>query len=186
MPAANVEPFVSAFPPPDERLLENAESLKPKLLETRIPVSKVIVVERDESAILGWSKKAAPVDRLEELPLLSSGDQCILDVGEHVTGYLEFGLAGLPHEIKPADAPARIKLTFGEVLNDVAESFEPYKYVVPSFSAGLGAITDPFVVPQRLPVEIMAPRRDGRSPKAALQAAKDADCKPLRFPVHQD
>ncbi|TKA50661.1 hypothetical protein B0A53_06178 [Rhodotorula sp. CCFEE 5036] len=105
MPAANVEPF---------------------LLETRIPVSKVIVVERDELAVLGWSKKAAPVDRLEELPLLSSGDQCILDVGEHVTGYLEFGLAGLPHEIKPADAPARIKLTFGEVLNDVAESFEPY------------------------------------------------------------
>ena len=144
MSAAN-EPFVSAFPPPDERLLGIAESLKPKLLETRIPVSKVIVVERDESAILGWSKKRAPVDRLEELPLLSSGDQCILDVGEHVTGYLEFGLAGLPHEIEPADAPARIKLTFGEVLNDVAESFEPYKYDVPSFRTGIGASTDTFV-----------------------------------------
>ncbi|GAA5987223.1 hypothetical protein JCM10908_001865 [Rhodotorula pacifica] len=121
-----VSSFVSAFPPPDERLLAIAESLKPTLLETHIPVHQVIVVEHDESAILGWSKKPAPVERLEELPLLSSGDQCILDVGEHITGYLQFGLAGLPHEVEPADAPARIKLTFGEVLNDVAESFEPY------------------------------------------------------------
>lgn len=31
--------------------------------------------------------------------------------------------------VEAADAPARLRLVFGEVLNDVAEDFEPYKFV---------------------------------------------------------
>jgi alpha-L-rhamnosidase len=29
--------------------------------------------------------------------------------------------------VEPPDAPTRLKLVFGEVLNDVAESFDGYK-----------------------------------------------------------
>ncbi|GAA5839427.1 hypothetical protein JCM9279_005937 [Rhodotorula babjevae] len=118
--------FTSAFPEPDARLLAVAESLKPELTRTPLPLRQVITVERDESSLLGWKAVPAAVPVVEDLPLLDSGKSCILDLGEHIAGYLQFDVAGLPFEKEPADAPARIKLTFGEVLNDIAEPFEPY------------------------------------------------------------
>ena len=44
-------------------------------------------------------------------------------------GHLTFTLVGVGNDGQLPDSPARIKLTFGEVLNDVAESFEPYTSV---------------------------------------------------------
>lgn len=47
--------------------------------------------------------------------------------GGHRAGYFEFDIASNPWGAEPADAPCRMKLVFGEVLNDVAESFDDYK-----------------------------------------------------------
>lgn len=146
--------FTSAFPEPDARLIAIAESLKPELTRTPLPLRNVVEVSADESSLLGWKAVPAAVPVVEDLPLLDSGKSCILDLGEHIAGFLQFvrpflslsrappaallltitrtlqDVAGLPFEKEPADAPARIKLTFGEVLNDIAEPFEPYKCVL--------------------------------------------------------
>ena len=56
--------------------------------------------------------------------LLKPGDVLCLDFGRHVTGFLHFDLNAIGIII---DSPARLRLTFGEVPGDVAESFYPYK-----------------------------------------------------------
>lgn len=48
----------------------------------------------------------------------------------HRAGYFEFDIDAVLTGVEPADAPVRLKVVFGEVLNDVAESFDDYKYVL--------------------------------------------------------
>lgn len=119
--------YTSPFPEPDARLLGIAEQLKPELIRTELPVRNVVEVVADDASLLGWKAVPAAVPLVEDLPLQNTGKTFVLDVGEHIAGYLSFDVAGMPFEKEPADAPARIKLTFGEVLNDIAEPFEPYK-----------------------------------------------------------
>lgn len=45
----------------------------------------------------------------------------------HRAGYFEFDIDAILTGVEPADAPVRLKVVFGEVLNDVAESFDDYK-----------------------------------------------------------
>ena len=52
------------------------------------------------------------------------GDSFILDFGGHRTGFFAFKLETSGRE---PDAPARLRLTFGEIPPDVAEPFYPYK-----------------------------------------------------------
>ncbi|GAA5999661.1 uncharacterized protein JCM10292_003679 [Rhodotorula paludigena] len=118
--------YTSPFPEPDARLLSIAEQLKPELIRTELPVRNVVEVVADDASLLGWKAVPAAVPLVEDLPLQNTGKTFVLDVGEHIAGYLTFDVAGMPFEKEPADAPARIKLTFGEVLNDIAEPFEPY------------------------------------------------------------
>lgn len=47
--------------------------------------------------------------------------------GGHRAGTLEFDIEAVLVGVEPADAPCRLKIIFGEVLNDVAESFDDYK-----------------------------------------------------------
>ncbi|NRR31697.1 glycoside hydrolase [Oxalobacteraceae bacterium] len=53
----------------------------------------------------------------------TEGDHFILDFGGHLTGYLSFRIVPTG---SVADSPVRLRLTFGEVPTDVAESFHPY------------------------------------------------------------
>ena len=54
----------------------------------------------------------------------------LLTTGGHRAGTFEFDIESVLVGVEPADAPCRVKLVFGEALNDVAESFEDYKQVV--------------------------------------------------------
>lgn len=105
------------------RWLEKAERLKPRLRATPLrPVSLVRPVA-DPSRFLRWRmERAAPADALRER-LLRRGDAVVLDFGRHLTGHLAFSIDG---EGRGIDAPARLKLTFGEVAPEVAEPFDPY------------------------------------------------------------
>jgi alpha-L-rhamnosidase len=46
--------------------------------------------------------------------------------GGHRAGFFEFTAVAIANGIEPADAPARLRIVFGELLTDVAEPFEPY------------------------------------------------------------
>jgi hypothetical protein len=53
---------------------------------------------------------------------------CVIWPGGHRTAHLEFNIEAVKHGIEPADAPCRLKIVFGEILNDVTELFEEYRY----------------------------------------------------------
>lgn len=81
MPALDISS--SPFPEPDARLVRIAEDLKPTLKKTAMPALEVIEVTKDDTTILGWTKKTAE-KQLRELSPLTSGQQFIVDFGDHL------------------------------------------------------------------------------------------------------
>lgn len=105
------------------RWLETAERLKPRLLGTPVQPAAIVKPAADATRFLRWRmERVSPADALEERRM-RRGDSVTLDFGRHLTGYLSFSIRG---EGRGIDAPARLKLTFGEVPPEVAEPFDPY------------------------------------------------------------
>lgn len=101
-----------------------AEALTPTIHEwTERPLESV-VFQPDPSTYFQW--KAEHQYTIEELSNLAwgKGDEFTLDFGSHRVGYLSFhcGIQGTN-----ADAPVRLRLTFGEVPFDVVEDLQPCK-----------------------------------------------------------
>lgn len=110
-----------------DKFIEIAESLKPTLTETKEHPQRVIKVEKDENELMGW--KAVDTGKVEDVGPLKGGEDVIYDFGGHRAGFFDFDIKSNPWGAEPADAPCRMKIVFGEVLNDVAESFDDYKSV---------------------------------------------------------
>ena len=112
-----------AYAPPNTTFLAKAEACKPALSETLQSPLGLIKPVANAAQPLGWDiTPAGGVDLLEAL-VLNKGDSCIIDFGGHRTGHLSFDLLGVGHNV---DAPARMRLVFGEVISDVAEPLHPY------------------------------------------------------------
>ena len=143
--------FPPALAPERNRWVERAESLKPRLRETpRDPVALVRAVA-DKARFLRWRmEREAPPAALRERRM-GHGDSAILDFGDHMTGHVALAASG---EGRGVDAPARIKLTFGEVPAEVAEPFDP-------FHGGLSRawLQDEVINVDVLPATIRMPRR---------------------------
>jgi len=131
--------------------LQKAEQSKPRLIETtRQPVSLVDLV-KDEKAFQHWKVvPSKPVDSLynNSFKKLSS---IVVDFGEHLTGYFSFSLEDLG---RTADAPVRIKFTFGEVPAELATPYDPYP-------GGLSRawLQDEIITVSDIPSTITIPRR---------------------------
>jgi hypothetical protein len=116
------DPAIAAEPHPQWNA--KAEALKPVLHETRQEPLNLVRAERDASRVLRYRMDVdAPAGELAKRTF-KKGDSFILDFGGHRTGYFNFKLETSGRE---PDAPARLRLTFGEVPTDVAEPFYPYK-----------------------------------------------------------
>ncbi|KAN0092157.1 glycoside hydrolase family 78 protein [Hyaloscypha variabilis] len=106
----------------NETFALKAEALKPTLHEWIDYPLSVVEFQPDPEAF--FKCKAVQTHTIEELSTLSygKGDQVILDFGSHRVGYLSFhvGVEGVN-----VDAPARLRLTFGEIPYDVTESLHP-------------------------------------------------------------
>jgi len=108
----------------EQKWLAIAESLKPRLRRTPVLPAALVQVAADSGQFLHWRvERLSPAEALGER-LLRRGDSAIVDFGRHLTGHLSFSIAG---EGRGVDAPARLKLTFGEVPGEVAQPFDPYK-----------------------------------------------------------
>jgi hypothetical protein len=104
--------------------VELAESLKPRLDETpRMPVALVKPVA-DGTKFLRWHMEGVSAAGALRERLMGRGDSVVLDFGDHMTGHLSFSISGVGRGV---DAPARVKLIFGETPGEVAEPFDPYK-----------------------------------------------------------
>jgi hypothetical protein len=111
------------FEPYKKAWLEKAESYKPKLsYSEKKPIDLVKVVE-DLSGYQGL--KIIKVGDMADYynSTLKKNSSVIIDFGEHLVGYLQFALIPL----SAADAPVRLKFTFGEVPSEVFRPFDPYE-----------------------------------------------------------
>jgi hypothetical protein len=123
--AAASSALASASPeaPDEQRWLAVAESLKPELNRTPVSPAGIVKTAADSAAFLRWrAERVSPAEALGER-LLRRGDSAIIDFGRHLTGHFSFSIAG---EGRGVDAPARLKLTFGEVPGEVAQPLDPY------------------------------------------------------------
>jgi hypothetical protein len=83
--------------------------------------------------------------------ILRAGDSFIVDFGGHRTGYFSFFIEGVGRSV---DAPCRLRLIFGEVPGDVAETLHPYKGMLSASWLPEEIITVDF-----LPQKVRLPRR---------------------------
>ena len=131
--------------------LQKAEQSKPLLIETtRQPVSLVGLV-KDEKAFQHWKVvPSKPVDSLYNNSFKKLSN-VVVDFGEHLTGYFSFSLEDLG---RVADAPVRIKFTFGEVPAELATPYDPYP-------GGLSRawLQDEIITVSDIPATITIPRR---------------------------
>jgi alpha-L-rhamnosidase len=143
------DPAIAA--PPHDTWNAKAEALKPVLHETRQEPLNIVRAERDDSRALRYRMDVdAPATALARRTF-KKGDSFILDFGGHRTGFFNFKLETSGRE---PDAPARLRLTFGEVPPDVAESFYPYKGQLSS-----SWLPDEIINVDYLPQMVRMPRR---------------------------
>ena len=134
-----------------QELVDIAEHIKPELYKAEVYPKEVIEVVDDSGAFQGW--KIHTVGSIEKLQQKSFGknESFIIDFGDHQVGYLNLS-------IKPVgslpDAPLRIKLIFGEMPCEIAESFDDYKG-----SLSRSWLQDEIINVDILPSEIQLPRR---------------------------
>ncbi len=133
------------------RWVQVAESLKPRLRETaKAPMALVSAVS-DKTRFLRWRmERVAAPGALRDRPM-GRGDAAILDFGGHLTGHVSVSISG---EGRGVDAPARIKLIFGEVPAEVAEPFDPFQGAL-----GRAWLQDETINVDVLPATIRMPRR---------------------------
>jgi len=108
----------------NEMFAQKAEELKPILSEWIEHPLSVVEFEPDSDAFFGCKATATlSIEKLSNIAL-GKGDEVILDFGSHRVGYFSFYLAV---EGVNVDAPARLRLTFGEIPYDVTEDLHPCK-----------------------------------------------------------
>jgi alpha-L-rhamnosidase len=131
--------------------LEKAQQSKPLLIERVKHPQALVQLVNDTTAFQGWRPVATkPVDSLYQ-SYFKNLSRVVVDFGEHLTGYFSFSL-----KVRrgTADAPLRLKFTFGEVPAEVAVPFDPY-----SGSLSRAWLQDEVVTVTELPATITISRR---------------------------
>lgn len=131
--------------------LKIAEQTTPKLVETTKRPLSIVRLEKNEKKFQHWDTK--PQTEAKNLFKDSFKKQAgvVLDFGEHLTGFVTFSVEDFG---RAADAPIRLKFTFGEVPAEVAEPFDPFK-------GGLSRawLQDEIITISEVPQIITIPRR---------------------------
>ncbi|MGF6352828.1 alpha-L-rhamnosidase [Paenibacillus sp. 4624] len=104
--------------------MDQAQQWIPKLHEQTVYPEQIVRSMSDSQAFQGWRMETiGPASVLSE-QTLRKGDEITLDFGQHLVGYVTLSLLNVRSN---ADAPLRLKLTFGEMPCEVAEDFSTYE-----------------------------------------------------------
>lgn len=122
--AQAIQKNIDAVMVKDNAFILKAKQLQPKINQKKISPQKIISLINDPSAIHHWSSKIVSDANDYLNQSFHSGDSFIIDFGQHNVGYLSFLCESTG---SPPDAPAHIKLTFGETLCEIAEPFSQYQ-----------------------------------------------------------
>lgn len=105
-------------------LLATAAALKPHLHSQRRQPARLVTAQADASTLHGWRAQESGTPAELYAREWQSGDSVIVDFGTHCVGYLSLACHAAG---SPPDAPAHLRLTFGETLCEVAEPFSDYQ-----------------------------------------------------------
>lgn len=133
----------------NENFLQKAEACLPNLIEQEVkPVRIVKMVLNDEVY-----PDVLTVDDIENLSKyrLKKGDKLCLDFGNHQVGYVTLKFASVG---SPQDAPAFIKLKFGEIAKEMTENSDDYDGWI-----SRGWIQEEYFHIDTLPAILSLPRR---------------------------
>lgn len=132
----------------NEDFIKKADALIPELIHTEVVPKQIVTIEQD-----GKNCKAVFESDIEELKNIEMGrnDSVILDFGNHNVGYVKFRLVSAG---SPPDAPAYIKIKFGEIPVEIIENSNEYNGDI-----GKGWIQEEFIHIDILPAVIEMPRR---------------------------
>lgn len=114
------------------------------------PVGVVNIV-KDDGSYQGW--RVVPARPLDSLYVGSFKKKSgiILDFGQHLTGRFSFSLEDIRGV---ADAPIRLKFTFGEVPAEVVTPFDPYEGAL-----SRAWLQDEIITVTEVPTAVTVPRR---------------------------
>ncbi len=132
----------------NESFIRKAEDLKPDLKKIPVsPIQLVKIVPHGEDFI---AEPAAKIEALREIPL-GRDDKICLDFGDHRVGYVSFRLTSVG---SPPDAPAFLRLKFGEIPYEIAVDTGTYQG-----SISKGWLQEEYLHVDTLPAVIQLPRR---------------------------
>lgn len=134
-----------------EDFLDRAQDLLPRLKEWVVPASGVVAPVRDETCWQEWRmEKTATVAELSDRAFVT-GDSFTVCLPETVVGHLAFRLiSGNGY----ADSPSRLRITLGELPQEVLDPDKPYNGTL----NGSWLQTE-IVNIDDLPAEVVLPRR---------------------------
>ena len=90
--------------------IKEAEKLKKELKSRRVCPKALVEMKRDDKSFQGL--RAEHVSDFHDRLCLSSGEEAILDLGEHAVGYLSLSVCCTDANI--SDSPVRLGFSFGE------------------------------------------------------------------------
>lgn len=132
----------------NESFIKKADALTPELIKTEVTPTQIVEIEQDSD-----NCKVSFKAEIEELKTVEMGrnDSVILDFGNHHVGYVKFRVVPVG---SPPDAPAYLRIKFGEIPVEIVESSEEYDGDI-----GKGWIQEEFIHIDILPAAIEMPRR---------------------------
>jgi hypothetical protein len=128
-----------------------AEDLLPQLYERFVSPESIVDFEFDSTKYFNVRSKVIHAADGFDMLTWSRGEHFILDFGEHLVGYVSFNLGA--HGVN-VDAPARLKLTFGEIPLDVVEDLHPCRSWIST-----SWVPDEVINVDWLPAKVDLPRR---------------------------
>lgn len=181
----------------DQKLLDQAAALTPKLQTTNVNPVALVEPIKDETKLNETGMKK--IDEIEHLPnhQLKRDDRVIIDFGNHYVGHFKINIR---HVGSPQDAPLALKVKFAETPAEFAYNSADYDgWLSKSW------MQEEIVHIDQLPVELKLPRRYAfryvelkvidTSPKwsavfsnpevAAVSSADTTNSQPLQLADHE-
>lgn len=132
----------------NHNFVEKAKALEPELLFRTVEPTAIVTIDKDLTRwIVAEKQSMACFDQME----LQKGDKVCFDFGDHQVGYFSFTLESAG---SPPDAPAHIRIKFGERPLEIGEETADYEGSISS-----SWLQEEFLHVDILPAEIKMPRR---------------------------
>lgn len=132
----------------NEEFIKKADALTPELIKMEVVPECIVTIAQEGSHY--HTAFAAEIDTLHTIEL-GRDDHVVLDFGNHYVGYVKFCITSAG---SPPDAPAYLRIKFGEIPAEIVENSSEY-----NGSIGKGWIQEEFLHIDVLPATIELPRR---------------------------